>query len=73
MKCAKLVMFFALALLVTTSSAARLVKSKLGDIDVTSEKGGGKVVCTASFNDELSIVIQCAGLDRQSYWHIRPR
>ena len=56
MKCAKLVMFFALALLVTTSSAARLVKSKLGDIDVTSEKGGGKVVCTASFNDELSIV-----------------
>ena len=56
MKCAKLVMFFALALLVTTSSAARLVKSKLGDIDVTSEKGGGKVVCTASFNDELTIV-----------------
>lgn len=56
MKCAKLVMFFALALLVTTSSAARLVKSKLGDINVTSEKGGGKVVCTASFNDELSIV-----------------
>ena len=56
MKCAKLVMFFALALLVTTSSAARLVKSKLGDIDVTSAKGGGKVVWTASFNDELSIV-----------------
>ena len=56
MKCAKLIMFIALAFLVTESFGARLVKSKLGDIDVTSEKGGGKVVCTASFNDELTIV-----------------
>ena len=56
MKCAKLILFIALAFLVTESFGAKLVKSKLGDIDVTSEKGGGKVVCTASFNDELSIV-----------------
>ena len=56
MKCAKLIMFIALAFLVAESFGARLVKSKLGDIDVTSEKGGGKVVCTVSFNDELSIV-----------------
>ena len=56
MKCAKLILFIALAFLVTESFGARLVKSKLGDIDVTSEKGGGKVVCTASFNDELTIV-----------------
>ena len=56
MKCAKLILFIALAFFVTESFGARLVKSKLGDIDVTSEKGGGKVVCTASFNDELTIV-----------------
>mgnify|MGYP003298693443 CR=1 FL=1 len=45
-----------LVLLVTCSFAANKVKSKLGDIDITSEMGGGKVVCTASFNDELTIV-----------------
>ena len=56
MKCAKLILFIALAFLVTESFGAKLVKSKLGDIDVTSEKGGGKVVCTVSFNDELTIV-----------------
>ena len=56
MKYVKLIMFITLAFLVTESFGAKLVKSKLGDIDVTSEKGGGKVVCTASFNDELTIV-----------------
>lgn len=45
-----------LVLLVTCSFAANKVKSKLGDIDITSEMGGGKVVCTAGFNDELLIV-----------------
>ena len=56
MKCVKLILFIALAFLVTESFGAKLVKSKLGGIDVTSEKGGGKVVCTVSFNDELTIV-----------------
>lgn len=56
MKYAKWMMFIALALLVTNSFGARLVKSKLGDIDVTSEKGGSHVVCTAHFNDELTIL-----------------
>ena len=56
MKRVKLMLFVILALLVTTSFAARKVKSKAGDIDVTSEKGGGKVVCTAHFNDELTIL-----------------
>jgi hypothetical protein len=45
-----------LAFMVTTSFAARIVKSKLGDIEVTNAKDGGKVVCTAEFNDELTIV-----------------
>ena len=56
MKTAKLMMFLALSVLVSSSFAARQVKSKLGDINVTSDKGGGKVVCTAGFNDALTIV-----------------
>jgi len=36
--------------------ATNKVKSKRGDIDLKDSDGGGKVVCTASFNDELTIV-----------------
>jgi len=56
MKSVKLMLFIMLAVLVSTSFAARKVKSKLGDIDVTAQKGGGAVVCTAHFNDELTIL-----------------
>jgi hypothetical protein len=56
MKNFKIMAAVMLALMVTTSFAARTVKSKLGDIDVTNAKDGGKVVCTAEFNDELTIV-----------------
>ena len=56
MKRVKLMLFVILALLVTTSFAARKVKSKMGDIDVMAQKGGGAVVCTAHFNDELTIL-----------------
>ena len=56
MKNTTLVMTVALALMVTSSFAARSVKSKKGDIDVTSEQNGGSVVCTAGFNDELTIL-----------------
>ncbi|MCQ2098421.1 MAG: hypothetical protein MJY87_10850 [Fibrobacter sp.] len=52
----KKVLFIALALLVSMSFAAKKVKSKLGDIELTKEKGGGSVVCTAGFNDEMTIV-----------------
>ena len=46
-----------LALMVAAAFAApNKVKSKLGDIELTKEKGGGSVVCTAGFNDELTIV-----------------
>ena len=49
--------FIALALMVASAFAApNKVKSKLGDIELTKEKGGGNVVCTAGFNDELTIV-----------------
>ena len=53
----KKILFFVLVLMVAVSSAApKRVKSKRGDVDLTKEKGGGSVVCTASFNDEMSIV-----------------
>ena len=49
--------FVALALMVASAFAApNKVKSKLGDVELTKEKGGGNVVCTAGFNDELTIV-----------------
>lgn len=56
MKTIKLMMTVAFSLMVTSSFAAKVVKSKLGDIDVTSQKEGGSVVCTAGFNDELTIL-----------------
>ena len=56
MKTLKFITVVMLAFMVTTSFAARIVKSKLGDIEVTNAKDGGKVVCTAEFNDELTIV-----------------
>lgn len=56
MKTLKFITTVMLAFMVTTSFAARIVKSKLGDIEVTNAKDGGEVVCTAEFNDELTIV-----------------
>ena len=56
MKNKTLVMIVMLMLMVTSAFATRVVKSKLGDIEVTSEKNGGSVVCTAGFNDELTIL-----------------
>ena len=56
MKYAKVVAFAALAFMVSATFGAELVKSKRGDIEVTSEKDGGRVICTAGFNDVLTIV-----------------
>ena len=56
MKTLKFITAVMLAFMVTTSFAARIVKSKLGDIEVTNAKDGGEVVCTAEFYDELTIV-----------------
>ena len=56
-KVMKKVLFIALALLVASSFAAgKKVKSKIGDVDLTKEKDGGSVVCTAGFNDEMTIL-----------------
>lgn len=45
-----------LALFVSMTFAQKQVKSKQGSIDLTSKKGGGDVVCTADFNDVMSLL-----------------
>ncbi len=50
------ILVLTLALLVTSSFASSKVKSKLGDLDLTKQKNGGEVVCTASFNDEMTLL-----------------
>lgn len=45
-----------LALAVAAAFAANKVKSKAGGVDLTTERGGGQVICTADFNDEMSII-----------------
>ena len=50
-------MVVATAMFATSAIAAgNLVKSKQGDLDLTEQRGGGNVVCTAGFYDELKIV-----------------
>lgn len=56
MKTVKFTTAIMLAFMVTSSFAAKNVKSKLGDIELTNQKDGGSVVCTASFNDELKLL-----------------
>lgn len=57
MKTVKLMTAVALTFMVTASFASnKVVKSKLGDIELTNQKDGGSVICTAGFNDELKIV-----------------
>ena len=56
MKRVNVVLFIAFVLLVTTSFAARTVKSKQGDIDLAFERGGSTIVCTAGFYDELTVI-----------------
>jgi hypothetical protein len=58
MKNIKVMVAVALAVMVTTPFAASVVKSKRGSIELTSNKDGGTVVCTADFNDELTIISQ---------------
>lgn len=47
---------FAVAASFAQGKATNKVKSKRGDVSLTDAAGGGKVVCQASFNDEMTIV-----------------
>lgn len=53
----KKLLLITLALAVAGAFAAsNKVKSKRGDVELMSAKGDGKVVCTAGFNDELTVI-----------------
>lgn len=56
MKTFKFTMILVLAMMVTVSFASRMVKSKMGDLELTAKRGGDKVLCTAGFNDELVLI-----------------
>lgn len=38
------------------SFASQMVKSKRGDLDILAQRGGEKVICTAHFADELTLL-----------------
>ena len=53
----KKIMFCVIALTaVAVLAAPGKVKSKRGDVDLTKDKDGGSVVCSASFHDEMKIL-----------------
>lgn len=56
MKTLKVTLFFALALMVSMSFASRMVKSKIGDLDIMAAQGSSKVLCTMGFNAELALL-----------------
>lgn len=56
MKTLKLTMVLVLATMVSMSFASQMVKSKLGDLDIMAQRGGDKVICTAHFADELTLL-----------------
>jgi hypothetical protein len=45
-----------LAVMVSFAAAQKKVKSKVGSVDITKQKGGGGVVCSADFNDEMTLL-----------------
>ena len=50
-------MVVAIAMFASSAIAAsNLVKSKRGDLELTAQRGGGEIVCTVGFDDELKIV-----------------
>ncbi len=56
MKTLKLTTLILLAMLVNMSFASRMVKSKLGDIDIMAKRGGNEILCTMGFNSELALI-----------------
>ena len=54
----KKIMFVAFALLVASSFAAKKVKSKLGDVELTKEKDGGSVVLTVLKEGDTEVLVK---------------
>lgn len=60
MKTLKYTVFMVLAMMITMSFASKMVKSKMGELDIMAQHGGDKVLCTAHFNDELTLIKEIA-------------
>lgn len=56
MKTLKVTLVIALALMVSSSFASKMVKSKIGDLDIMAAQGSSKVLCTMGFNAELALL-----------------
>ncbi len=56
MKTLKFTLIIALVLMVSSSFASKMVKSKWGDLDLMATQGGDKVLCTMGFNAELALL-----------------
>ncbi|OWV08650.1 hypothetical protein [Fibrobacter sp. UWH1] len=56
MKTLKITLLVAFALMVSSSFASKMVKSRLGDLDMMATKGGDKILCTMGFNAELALL-----------------
>lgn len=56
MKTLKITLLVAFALMVSSSFASKMVKSRLGDLDLMATKGGDKILCTMGFNAELALL-----------------
>jgi len=56
MKTLKMTTVLVLAMMASMSFASQMVKSKLGDLDIMAQRGGDKVICTAHFADELTLL-----------------
>lgn len=56
MKTLRITTVLVLATMVSMSFASQMVKSKLGDLDILAQRGGDKVICTAHFADELTLL-----------------
>jgi len=54
----KNVFLILLVFAVAAAFAQNKVKSKRGDLNLTSAAGGSQTVCSASFNDEMTIIKQ---------------
>ncbi|MCQ2105055.1 MAG: hypothetical protein MJZ26_04605 [Fibrobacter sp.] len=56
MKTLKLTTLILLAMLVNMSFASRMVKSKMGDLDIMAKQGGSEILCTMGFDAELALI-----------------
>ncbi len=62
MKTLQMTTLTVIAMMVSASFGSNMVKSKSGDLDLLTARGGDKVACTVHFSDELKLLKE-AGAD----------